>query len=442
MDIPQAAIVGRPNVGKSTLFNCLLKKRVAIVERFSGVTRDRISSLLHVGQRSVELTDTGGMFAGRRTAASSIAGKVQSQIETAVDEANLLLFVVDVSEGLVPLDEEAAAFIRKSNKPVILVANKADNKRSRQAAAAFHKLGLGEPFAMSAKNNLGRGELLEMIEKHLKKIAPAQPGETPEMRVAVVGKRNVGKSTLVNALAGVQRVIVDPVPGTTRDSVDVPLRAGTKFMVAVDTAGMRKKRRLDDSVEFFSRVRTEAAIRTASVVLLLLDAGAAISRVDKKLASYIIEHARPCVIVVNKWDLAGDIPTGEFGDYVRKKLTNLHYAPIVFTSALNSTNVSAALSVAGQLHEQGSYRAGTGMLNRMIQDAVARRSPGRRGGKRGPRPKILYATQAQVRPPTVVLFVNNPKLFTKRYLRYIENYLRSHLPFSEIPIRIKLKPRG
>ncbi len=436
MAIPQIAIVGRPNVGKSTLFNCLLGKRIAIVERFSGVTRDRISSLLYLGRRVVELVDTGGMGI---PAQKSIADKVQAQIEMAVEEADLLLFVVDVTEGLVPLDEEVARFLHESGKPAMLIANKADNKRMAQDASVFFKLGMGDPFPMSAKNNLGRPELLTLLEEHVKEVAEAPEGEKPEMRIAIVGKRNVGKSTLVNALAQAERMVVSDVPGTTRDAVDVPFRAGAKFMIAVDTAGIRKKNKLDDSVEFFSRVRTEAAIRTAGVVLFLLDATSDISRVDKKLASYIIEHGRPCVIVVNKWDLAGDTPVEKFGDYVRKMLPNLHYAPIVFISALTGAKVQAPVLVAMQLHEQASYRVGTGMLNRLIEEALARRSPGRR---KGPRPKIFYATQARVNPPTIILFVNNPGLFTKRYLRFIESFLRNRLSFSEIPIIIKLKARG
>jgi GTP-binding protein len=436
MGIPQIAIVGRPNVGKSTLFNCLLAKRVAIVERFSGVTRDRISALLRLGDRTVELVDTGGMGI---PAEPLIAGKVQAQIEIAVAEADLLLFVLDVTEGLTPLDEEAAAFLRKSEKPVILVANKADNKRLTQEATVFYKLGMGEPFAMSAKNNLGRSELLTLLEQRLQDTAPYAQEEEPEMRIAVVGKRNVGKSTLVNTLAKAERMVVSPIPGTTRDAVDVPLKIGAKFVIAVDTAGIRKKRKLDDSVEFFSRVRTESAIRTAGVVLFLLDATANITRVDKKLASYIIEHGRPCVIVVNKWDLAGETPVEKFGKYIRKMLPNLSFAPIVFISALTGAKVLATVHVAAQLYEQASYRVGTGMLNRLIEEALVRRSP---GSRKGPRPKIFYATQARVNPPIVVLFVNNPKLFAKRYLRYIESFLRDRLPFSEIPLIIKLKPRG
>lgn len=434
--IPRIAIVGRPNVGKSTLFNCLLRKRVAIVERFSGVTRDRISALLRLGGRTVELADTGGMGI---PAEPSIAGKVQAQIETAVQEADFLLFITDVSEGVTPLDAEVSEFLRKSGKPVLLVANKADDDRRTQEAAAFFELGMGEPFAMSAKNNLGRGELLSVLENRVEEIVPAAEEERSGLRIAIVGKRNVGKSTLVNALAQAERVIVSAVPGTTRDSVEVPFRAGTKFMVAVDTAGIRRKGKLEDSVEFFSRARTEQAIRTAGVVLFMLDATSDITRVDKKLAAYIIEHGRPCVIVVNKWDLAGDLPVEEFGAYVRKILPNLRYAPIVFVSALTGAKVEAPARLAEQLHEQASFRVGTGMLNRLIEEATIRRSPGTR---KGPRPKIFYATQARTNPPTIVLFVNNPKLFNKRYLRYIEGFLRDRLPFAEIPILIKLRARG
>jgi GTP-binding protein len=433
----QVAIVGRPNVGKSTLFNCLLKKRVAIVERFAGVTRDRISSPLPLGSRTVELVDTGGMGI---PAEAAIADKVQAQIEAAMAEADFLLFVVDVAEGVTTLDEEVAELIRKSAKPAMLVANKADNDKLALEAAQFHGLGFGEPFPMSAKNKLGRLALIEMLEGRLGESArEAQEEKAPEMRIAVVGKRNAGKSTLVNALAGAERVIVSDVPGTTRDSIDVPFAMGAKFMVAVDTAGLRKKGKLDDSVEFFSRVRTETAIRTASVVLLLLDATTDITRVDKKLAAYVIEHGRPCVIVVNKWDLAEGISTQEFGEYVRRMLPSLEYAPVIFASALRGFNIFETAQVAAQLREQASFQVGTGVLNRLIEQATAKRSG---GARKGPRPKIFYATQTRVNPPAITLFVNSPKLFTKSYLRYLEGFLRDNLPFSEIPLVIRLKSRG
>lgn len=429
--LQSVAIVGRPNVGKSTLFNRLLGRRVAIVERFPGVTRDRITSVLQRGNIFFELTDTGGIGqAGDETAL-----KVTQQIEAAIEEADVLVFVTDVREGLVPLDEMVVLKLRKTSKPVILVANKADTRQLEADAVQFHKLGLGEALPVSALEGRAVEELLARI---LEKIPAGEAPPAPQMSVAIVGRRNVGKSTFVNALAGKERVIVTPKPGTTRDAIEVPFYKGTKLFLAVDTAGIRKKTKLEDSVEFFARCRQESAIRKADVTLLLLDATQTISRVDKKLAQFVLSEGKPCVIVVNKWDLAKGVQTEEFARYVRALLPALRFAPIIFTSALKKTHVFDAVELTRSLFEQGKHRVPTAKLNRIVQEALSRRSPGVRGGAL---PKIFYATQAETSSPTIVLFVNNPSLFSAGYLRYLENFFRNNLPFSEIPIRLKLRSR-
>jgi GTP-binding protein len=429
--IQSVAIVGRPNVGKSTLFNCLLGRRVAIVERFPGVTRDRITSIVQEGELFFELTDTGGIG----LSGDEIAQKVTEQIETAIKEADLLIFVTDVREGLVPLDEMAALKLRKTSKPIIVVANKADTRDLEMQAAQFHKLALGEVLPMSAIEGRGREELLGKI---LGKVSARQSPPAPQMKIAIVGRRNVGKSTFVNALARKERVIVTPKPGTTRDAIEVPFYKGTKLFVAVDTAGIRKKWKLEDSVEFFARCRAEAAIRRSDITLLLLEATQTISRVDKKLAQFVLSEGKPCVIVVNKWDLASGVETQEFARYVRACLPGLSFAPIIFTSALKKTHVFDAVELARSLFEQGKHRVPTAKLNRIVQEALCRRSPGTR---KGALPKIFYATQAETGAPTIVLFVNNASLFSPSYLRYLENFFRNNLPFSEIPIRLKLRSR-
>lgn len=429
--IQSVAIVGRPNVGKSTLFNCLLGRRVAIVERFPGVTRDRITGVVQHGEVFFELTDTGGIG----LSGDEIASKMAEQIETAIEEADLLIFVTDVREGLVPLDEMVALKLRKTSKPVILVANKADTRDLETQAAQFHKLALGNVLPVCAIEGRGKEELLDRISE---KIPARRSPPVPHMKIAIIGRRNVGKSTFVNALARKERVIVTPKPGTTRDAIEVPFYKGTKLFVAVDTAGIRKKGKLEDSVEFFARCRQEAAIKRADIILLLLEATQTISRVDKKMAQLVLSEGKPCVIVVNKWDLAKGVQTEEFARYVRALLPALRFAPIIFTSALKKTHVFDAVELARSLFEQGKYRVPTAKLNRIVQEALSRRSPGTR---KGAQPKIFYATQAETSSPTIVLFVNNTSLFSAGYLRYLENFFRNNLPFSEIPIRLKLRSR-
>ncbi|MFQ5957422.1 MAG: ribosome biogenesis GTPase Der [Candidatus Brocadiales bacterium] len=431
--LPVVAIVGRPNVGKSSIFNRLVKRRIAIVDPTSGVTRDRVSAELSHGGKRFELVDTGGI--GIQDV-EEMAHHVEEQIEAALEKASIIVFVVDVRDGIVPLDKVAAERLRHVNKPVLLVANKVDDPSLITLKAEFFKLGFGEPLAFSAQQGFGRAELLEEI------VALVPFGTTaleePQMQLAVVGRRNVGKSTLINTLAQEERMIVSEIPGTTRDSVDVRFELNGKVFVAIDTAGVRKKRQVEGSVEFYGLSRAKSSVRRASVVLFLLDATEEISQVDKRLGAYIAEQFRPCIIVVNKWDLAVDTDTEEFVRYVRYCLPGLSYAPVSFISARNAENVVDTVGLAEELYRQAGTRVSTSELNKVIGDAVAERPTKR---KRGRAAKIFFATQVTVAPPTFVLFVNQPSFFDASYERYLANRLRDKFSFSEVPLRFFFRER-
>ena len=430
MSPPSVAIVGRANVGKSTLFNALAGRRISIVEPTSGVTRDRVSTSIRSADGArLELIDTGGMGIGGLDA---LARHVEAQIDEAVRGADVFVLVVDCTAGLVPQDREIATRLRKLGRPVVLVANKAESARTVVAADEFHALGLGEPLVVSALHRRNTGILRDRLFELAGAPAPEEP-ERPTIKLAVVGQRNVGKSTFINALANEDRVIVSEVPGTTRDAVDVRLERGGTVFVTIDTAGIRKKRRVASSIEFYSRVRAEESIRRADVVLLLIDAERKISQVDKHLADYIEEHLKPCVIVVNKWDLAGAVATGKYVTYLNARLPGLRAAPIAFVSALKRQRVHRTLDLAASLWKQANTRVSTSELNRVIEELKNRPH---RSGRSARRPKIYYATQVRVAPPTIVLFVNSPKHFGAATRRFVRSFLRTHLPFEEVPLAV------
>ncbi|MEA3366721.1 MAG: ribosome biogenesis GTPase Der [Planctomycetota bacterium] len=430
MPLPKVAIVGRPNVGKSSLFNTLARRRIAIVEPTAGVTRDRVSALIEAEGRWLELVDTGGM--DFRTEAD-LAADVAGQIEYALAEAALVVFVVDVRDGRQPLDEQIARRLRPTDVPVIVAANKADHFDLEAGAADFHALGYEPVMPVSAKHGRGRADLLAAILERL----PAGATETPAdvaMKIAIVGKRNAGKSTFINALAGADRVIVSETPGTTRDAVDIRFEKDGLTYVAIDTAGVRKRKSLADDIEFYSLSRALASIRRADVVLFLIDAALPVSQVDKHLGAEIEKQMKPVVLVVNKWDLAkGRAGTDEFADYLGKMLPGLNYAPLAFTTATAARNVLATIDLARALVKQAHTRVPTGTLNRVLRSAIRENQP---PSPTATLPKIYYATQVAVAPPTIVLFVNHPDLFTQSYRRFIENRMRDELPFAEVPIRL------
>jgi GTP-binding protein len=432
--VPVVAIVGRPNVGKSSLFNWLSGRRIAIVDPTAGVTRDRVSSLIKVGDRFIELVDTGGM--GIQDV-DNLTLQVEKQIEAAIDQAQVILFVVDVRDGLMPLDEEVARRLRYVSKPVLCVANKCDRPEWEPLAAEFYKLGRGKLVCVSAEQKWGRKELLDLLGDRLppadeNDVDPAEAA----MKLAIVGRRNTGKSTFINSLAESERMIVSEVPGTTRDSVDVRFERDGKVFVAIDTAGVRRKGSLSSDLEFYSMNRAEKSIRRADVVLLFHDPRVRISKVDKQLAEYVFECHKPAIFVVNKWDLMVPMPTSKFGVYVRATFPNLDYVPIAFITAKSGKNVQTVLNLAQHLFKQSSTRVGTSDLNRVVRAALAQQPPPQRQNRR---PKVFYATQVSINPPTIVLFTNGPDLFDNTYQRYLIKFFRDQLPFTEVPIKLHLR---
>lgn len=437
MAFPVVALVGRPNVGKSSLLNRMARRRVSIVEPTPGVTRDRVTALVEHGDRSFRVMDTGGIGLFDDVL---LKEEVERQIQAAFLEADLLLFLVDAREGLTPMDQEVASLLRKSKKPVLLVGNKAESPSARMEAGAFMKLGFGEPFLVSALEGFGVPELLDRVVGLLPPEGEERASLEPLMKIAVLGKRNAGKSSLINHLAGEERVIVSELPGTTRDAVDVLFERGGRRILAIDTAGLRKRRSVQDAVEFFSMKRAEKAALRADVALLLFDLSRPISRVDQSLARFLLDHYKPVVIAGTKWDLAKD-RTGpaDWEEYIRTKLAGLSFAPITFFSVKEGFHVEETLELCWELFSQSRTRVGTGELNRVLREAMDTVSPRAKRGARAPR--IFYATQPEVGPPTIVLFVNDPTLFSKDYLRFLQNRLRRDLPFKEVPVRILLRPR-
>ena len=437
MGLPTVAIIGRPNVGKSSLLNALAGRMISIVEPTAGVTRDRVSTIIERDERYFELVDTGGYGI---VDADRLSDHIERQIIQAIESAQLVLFMVDIRDGLVPLDKQIARLLRKHDLDVIGVANKADNAGMFPAAGEFTKLGFGDFFCISAKNNLNKAVLLDKVFDKLADFKSDKPAR-PTMKLAIVGKRNAGKSTLVNAMVGAERVIVSETPGTTRDAVDVRFEKDGKTIVVIDTAGIRKKSKIADSIEFYSYVRATRSIRRADVVLFLIDATLSVSQVDKELARFIAEENRTCILIINKWDLAKDSTvTGDYAEYLTKVLPGLKYAPLAFTTATEAKNVQSVLDLAAELFKQATTWIPTAKLNKVFEiiktegvGAAKRRS--RRGGGGG-WPKIYYATQIAVNPITILMFVNNPKLFEENYRRFIVNRLQLMLSIQEVPIRL------
>ncbi len=436
MKLPVVAIVGRPNVGKSSLLNSIARRRVSIVESFPGVTRDRISAIVEHGDVTMEVVDTGGIGIVDE---ADLTEHIERQIEFAVRGANLIIFLTDVRAGVSPLDRAVAERLRPRAQeiPVVLVVNKVDVPQFETEIHEFFALGLGDPMPVSATQGYGRPEMLDRVVASLWPTGEVEVD--PVMKLAVVGRRNVGKSTFVNSLAQEERVIVSEVPGTTRDSVDVRFKKDGREFLVIDTAGVQRRKNLKGSIERLSQARTVQSIRRADVVLFLVDAGETIMRADKKLGETIAGAFRVCVIVANKWDLVrGEMSTEDYAKYLEAVLPGLHYAPIVFTTALDGKNLQSAVDLAQNLFKSASHRVTTGALNRVV-DAI--RDYSRPRVKHSRVAKVFYATQVAVCPPTIVVFVNDPDLFGDAYRRYMESALREALFGEEIPVRILLRKR-
>jgi GTPase len=436
-DLPVIAIVGRPNVGKSSFFNAVLGRRIAIVDPTAGVTRDRVSAETMYSGRSFELIDTGGIGLFDETA---LKEEVERQIAIAIDLADAVIFILDIRDGRTPLDEEVAARLRKCGKPVVAVANKADTTYLENYRHDFHSLGFGDPMPASASEKKGIYAVLDEVFELLPKVAddadPSEEESAGRIRVAIVGRTNAGKSTLVNHLVDEERVIVSEVPGTTRDSVDVSFGIVDREFTVIDTAGIRRKRAIQDSVEFYGQARAERAVRSADIVLLLVDATCEISIVDKKIADLVVTSYKPCVVVVSKWDLVDDSSTSEYGDYVADRLRGLHFAPITFISSKTGFNIESTFKVVGELYDQARHRVKTAQINTVLEAAIARRAPQLRKSRLA---KIYFGMQVEVGPPTILVFVNDIKLFNHEYRRYLSNQFRKAFPFKEVPIKIAFR---
>ena len=437
MALPVVAIIGRPNVGKSSLLNALAGQMISIVEPTAGVTRDRVSTIIGRDKQFFELVDTGGYGI---VDSDRLESHIEQQIHQAIESANLVLFMVDIRDGIVPLDEKIAQLLRKNNLDIVGVANKADTAKMFPAAGEFTRLGFGEFLCISAKNNLNKAVLLDTIFDKLAHLESDRPTE-PAMKIAIVGKRNAGKSTLVNAMVGSERVIVSETPGTTRDAVDVRFEKDGKTIIVIDTAGLRKKSRMAaDSIEFYSFVRATSSIKRADIVLFLIDAAVPVSQVDKKLAKFIAEEYKSCIIVVNKWDLAkGSAATADYEDYLTKLLPGLKYAPLAFTTATEGKNVQSVLDLAAEIFKQTTTWIPTTKLNKAFEQ-IKQEKVGVSGSGKKSRPKIYYATQVAVNPITILMFVNKPELFEENYRRFIVNRLRFLLPIDEVPVRLLARP--
>jgi GTP-binding protein len=436
MALPVVAIIGRPNVGKSSLLNALAGEMISIVEPTAGVTRDRVSTFIGRNDKYFELIDTGGYGI---VDSDQLSEHIERQILQAITTANIVVFMVDIRDGLVPLDVKIAQLLRKYNLNVIGVANKADTARMFPMAGEFTKLGFGEFLCISATENLNKAVLLDMIFDRLKSMDTGRPADSI-MKIAIVGKRNAGKSSIVNAMVGSERVIVSEIPGTTRDSIDVRFEKDGKTITVIDTAGVRKIGKMANSIEFYSYVRVKRTIGRADVVMFMIDATVPISQVDKKLAKVIEEEYKTCIIVVNKWDLAKDqASSDDYLKYLTKVLPGLKFAPIAFTTATESKNIQSVLDLATELFKQATTWIPTPKLNDAFEKIKEERTAGGSQGKKG-RPKLYYAAQIAINPITILTFVNKPELFEENYRKFLINRLRSLLPVEEVPIRLLARP--
>ena len=440
MSLPQVAIVGRPNVGKSSIFNWLAGQRLAIVDHVAGVTRDRMTRVIEYEERYFEIVDTGGIGIND---VDDLSDEIEEQINYAIETAGILLFVVDSREGITGLDEQVAKRLRGCNVPLLLVANKVDHEKYDNDASEFFRLGLGDPLIISATNNRNKYVLMDKICESLGDLSdlPLESVEDPEMKIAIVGQRNVGKSTFINTLLDEPRMIVSEIAGTTRDSVDVRFEMDGKSFVAIDTAGLRRRKSVRTDIEFYSLHRAQRTVRYADVVLMFFDASRRISKVDRQLCGYIESHYKPCIFVVNKWDLMSEhMATERWADYLRDNFTAQWNVPIAFITAQTGRNVKKLLSHAQMLFKQSRDRIATSELNRLIRLAIENHPPALTG--RNKRPKVYYAAQIGVEPPTIVLKCNNPDAFSKTYRRYLLGVLRDTLSFGEVPIRLVLEQRS
>ena len=436
MGKPIVAIVGRPNVGKSTLFNIFANSRISIVEDTPGVTRDRLYAEGDWLYNQFMMVDTGGIEIMNSDA---IAVSIRQQAEIAIKEADVILFVCDARSGIVQEDADVARILRKSGKPIVLAVNKADSPKQELNVYEFYNLGLGEPFPISAANHLGIGDLLDaVVAKFPQNKAGVFDNDEDQIKVALIGRPNVGKSSIFNSLVGQERSIVSDVAGTTRDAIDTPVvRNGQKYLF-IDTAGMRRKGKIDEPIEKYSIIRSLRAVDRSDVVLMVIDAVDGVTEQDKKIAGYAHEAGKGIVIVVNKWDAyeKDENSTLRYTETLRKELIFMQYAPVVYVSALTKQRIHRLPEVINYVAEQNAMRVATSVLNQVIADAVAINPL---PTEKGQRLKILYATQVKIKPPTFVIFVNEPEIMHFSYQRYLENKLREAFGFEGTPLSMIIR---
>lgn len=437
MSKPIVAVVGRPNVGKSTFFNRIAGRRISIVEDTPGVTRDRIYTDVEWLNHKFTLVDTGGIEPRSK---DIILEQMRAQSQIAIDTADVILFMVDAREGLTATDYEVGDMLRRTQKPVLLVCNKVDNKRLEDEVYEFYNLGLGSPIPISAEQGLGLGDLLDRVVEHFPETEQQEYDENV-VKVAIVGKPNVGKSSLINRILGEERVIISDVPGTTRDAIDTFFTVGDREYVLIDTAGIRKRSRVGEAIERYSVIRSFAAVTRSDVSLLVIDAAEGPTEQDTKIAGHIHEEGKGCIIIVNKWDLVekDNRTVDEYITSIRTKLAFIDYAPVMFVSAKTGQRVGKILEKVEGIYEKSALRVSTGVLNDVIGEAVLMNQP---PSDKGKRLKIFYATQVSVKPPTFVVFVNSKELMHFSYLRYLENQLREAFDFEGTPIRMIVRERA
>ncbi len=430
---PVIAIVGRANVGKSTLFNRLAGGRVAIVEDLPGTTRDRIFADVELLGRMVTLVDTGGL---EPDPSSLLAEKVRGQVQSAIDGADVIIFLVDIQDGVLPVDQDIAGLLRGCNKPVVLAANKADSARMDSQAAEFYRLGLGEPLIISGQHGRGVSHLVEAVVRHLpaeSEMALSPGSGLPKL--AIVGRPNVGKSMLLNAIVGEERAIVDETPGTTRDALDTVYDHRGQKVLLIDTAGIRRRGRIEEGIEYYSLLRALNAINRCDVALLVTDATEFLTAQDLHIAGYVKEACKGMVLVVNKWDLVqGDVES--YAECVRERLKFMSYVPVLYTSAKTGHNVEKVIPEALEVWRERQKRLPDKVVDKLIKDAVLAQSPPRKGLKRL---RVLRAYQNDVNPPSFTLIVNDPGLLHFSYQRYLENKLRQTFGFRGTTLRFSLK---
>lgn len=436
MSKPIVAVVGRPNVGKSTLFNQLAGRRISIVEDTPGVTRDRVYADTEWLNNKFTMIDTGGLEPGSQ---DELLKQIRFQAEIAIETADVILFITDGKEGITSTDRDVAEMLRKSKKPLVLAVNKIDTLEEEANLYEFYNLAIGEPVSISASHKRGIGDLLDRIVEHFKPEDMEYEDEDV-IKIAVVGKPNAGKSSLVNKILGEERVIVTDIPGTTRDAVDTPVEIDGQKYIIIDTAGIRRKSRIDDSLERYSVLRALSAIRRCDIALIVIDSVHEVTEQDTKIAGLVHEEGKGSIIVMNKWDMI-EKSTNTMNKYRQRLMNDLSYmtyAPSVFISAKTGQRVDRILKLVNFVYSQYTFRISTGVLNDCLADAIAVNEP---PSDKGRRLKILYATQVSVKPPTFVLFVNDPKLMHYSYKRYLENYFRKTFGLEGTPLHIIVREK-